>query len=244
MCLVAVAFGAAPRHPLLVAANRDERHARPAMRASWWRDARGVFAGRDLEAGGTWLGIDRRGRIAAVTNVRDGAPKPGPRSRGELPTEFLTGRDGADAYAARVSAAGADYAPFNLLLFDGTELRYASNRAQTLALGAGVHAFSNAPHGTEWPKTTSARTELEAILDAPDPIEPLFALLAERGDEAAPPAHRYMSAHFIAGPVYGTRCSTVIALDSAGALTFIERSFDAAGELVGESRATFALERR
>lgn len=244
MCLVAVAFGAAPRHPLLVAANRDERHARPAARASWWPDARGVFAGRDLEAGGTWLGIDRRGRIAAVTNVRDGPPKPGPRSRGALPTEFLLGGDGADAYAARVTAAGVDYAPFNLLLFDGAELRYASNRADTLALGAGVHAFSNAPHGTEWPKTTSARAELEAILDAPDPIEPLFALLAERGDEGAPPEHRYMSAHFIAGPVYGTRCSTVIALDSAGALTFVERSFDAAGELVGESRATFALERR
>jgi uncharacterized protein with NRDE domain len=242
MCLVAVALGAAPRHPLLVAANRDERHARATDRARWWHDLPGIFAGRDLEAGGTWLGIDRRGRLAAVTNVRDGPPKPGPRSRGALPTDFLAGGASAAEYARRVAADGADYAPFNLLLYDGRELRYASNRAAPLALGVGLHAFSNAPHGTEWPKTASARAGLERLLDAEDPLEPLFALLADRGDEAAPPEHRYMSAHFIAGPVYGTRCSTVIALDASGALSFAERSFDATGQLVGESRATFVLE--
>jgi uncharacterized protein with NRDE domain len=244
MCLVAVALGVAPRHPLLVAANRDERHARAASHAGWWHDLPGIFAGRDLEAGGTWLGVDRRGRIAAVTNVRDGPPKSGPRSRGALPAEFLAGDVSTPQYARRVTAAGADYAPFNLLLFDGKELGYASNRAAPLALGPGVYAFSNAPHGTEWPKTASARTGLERVLDTEDPVEALFALLAERGDDAAPPEHSYLSAHFIAGPVYGTRCSTVIALDASGALTFAERSFDAMGELVGESRATFAVARR
>jgi uncharacterized protein with NRDE domain len=241
MCLVAVALGVAPRHTLLVAANRDERHARAAQRASWWRDVSGIFAGRDLEAGGTWFGVDRRGRLAAVTNVRDDPPNPGPRSRGALPIEFLSGAESAADYAARVTAAGVAFSPFNLLLFDGAELRYASNRAAPLALGPGVHAFSNAPHGTEWPKTTSARAGLERLLDAREPIEPLFALLAERGGEKMPPEHRYRSAHFIAGAVYGTRCSTVIALDVDGTLTFVERSFDAAGERVAESRATFAI---
>jgi uncharacterized protein with NRDE domain len=227
---------------LLLAANRDERHTRGAQRAGWWSDLRGVFAGRDLEAGGTWLGVDRRGRIAAVTNVRDGTPRSGTRSRGALPADFLAADEPMASYAARAAAAGADYAAFNLLLFDGNDFRYASNRAAGTVLGPGIHAFSNAPYGVEWPKTASAKAGVERLLTEGEPVEELFALLAERG-AGATPEERYLHSHFVAGPVYGTRCSTVVLLDAGGTLTFAERSFDAAGEVTGESRATFAIER-
>jgi uncharacterized protein with NRDE domain len=243
MCLIVTALGVAPRYPLLLAANRDERHARPTESAAWWPEQPHVFGGRDLVAGGTWLGADRCGRIAAVANVREGEPHLAPRSRGELPAGYLASGESAVRYAARLRAVATDYAAFNLLLYDGQELRYSSNRAPATALGTGVHAFSNAPHGAKWPKTASARAGVVQLLQHAAPIEPLFELLAERSaSESA--EERYHSAHFVAGPVYGTRCSTVIVLDAAGTLTFAERSFDAAGELVGEVREAFALETR
>jgi uncharacterized protein with NRDE domain len=155
----------------------------------------------------------------------------------------VNGTASAAEYAGLVTASGAQYPPFNLLLFDGQELWYASNRAPPVALACGVHAFSNAPHGTEWPKTASARARLESLLGAEDPVEPLFGLLAARSAGGVSTEDRYLSAHFFAGSVYGTRCSTVIALDASGVLTFAERSFDPSGELVGESRATFVVER-
>ncbi len=242
MCLVVVALGATSHLPLLLAANRDERHARSTERAGWWPELPRVFGGRDLEAGGTWLGVDRRGLIAAVTTVRDGVPRAVTRARGALPTGVLAAEGPAASSAARAAAAGSGYAAFNLLLFDGSEFRYASNRAATAALAPGVHAFSNATYGVEWPKTASAKAGVERLLAEADPTEPLFALLAQRGTGTTP-EERYLSAPFVAGPVYGTRCSTVILLDADGTLTFAERSFVAAGEVTGESRATFAVER-
>jgi uncharacterized protein with NRDE domain len=243
MCLIVIALGVADRYPLLLAANRDERHARPTQTAAWWPEQPDVFGGRDLLAGGTWLGADRLGRIAAVTNVRDGAARAAPRSRGELTASYLASGEPAARYAQRLNAAAADYAAFNLLLFDGAELCYSSNRAPPRQLGGGVHALSNAPYGTEWPKTASARDGVQQLLQDDAPLEPLFALLAERSaDESA--EERYRSSHFVAGPVYGTRCSSVILLDTGRTLTFAERSFDAAGRLVGEVLETFALEPR
>jgi uncharacterized protein with NRDE domain len=242
MCLVVIALGAAPHRPLLLAANRDERHERAAQRAGWWSDLPQVFGGRDLEAGGTWLAVDRRGRIAAVTNIRNGERRSGPRSRGALPVGFLTSTEPALSYAARAAADGADYAPFSLLLFDGSDLGYASNRGPATQLDSGIHAFSNAPYGVEWPKTASARAGIARVVAEPEPIDALFDLLAARG-RGATAEEQYMSAHFVAGPVYGTRCSTVIVLDADGTLTFAERSFDADGRVTGESRATFTIER-
>ena len=201
-----------------------------------------MFGGRDLLAGGTWLGTDRRGRIAAVTNVRDAEQRAARRSRGELAARYLESGEPAAQYAQRLGAA-ADYGAFNLLLFDGYELRYSSNRAPPLRLGAGVHALSNAPYGAEWPKTASARDGVQRLLQDAAPLERLFDLLAERSASESAEEH-YRSSHFVAGPVYGTRCSTVIALDAGGTLTFAERSFDAAGRLLGEVRESFALEPR
>jgi len=242
MCLVVVAHAAAARYRFVMAANRDELHARPARPAGWWTEPPQLLGGRDLVAGGTWLGVDRRGRIAAVTNVRDGTPREAPRSRGALVTDYLAGAESAAGFAALSAAAGSSFAAFNLLLFDGAELWYTSNRASTARLTPGVHAFSNAPAGVEWPKTESARDGATRLLAEADPLEALFELLAMRSSDE-PPEERYHSSHFMAGPVYGTRCSTVILLDDQGTLTFAERSFDAGGLRTGEVRERFTVPR-
>jgi uncharacterized protein with NRDE domain len=246
MCLIVVGLGATQRYPLIVAANRDEQHARPTASAAWWTETPGVFAGRDLQAGGTWLAVDRRGRFAAVTNIRDPDRRGGLRSRGALVADFVAGTDSAERYAANAVQAGAEFGAFNLLVYDGRELHFASNRAAAAPLGAALHAFSNGPPGTEWPKTASARAGVARLLGASalgePPVEPLFALLAERDAPAAPEQH-YRHAHFVVSAAYGTRCSTVVLVDDRGRLTFAERSFDSAGALVGEVRESFELAR-
>ena len=239
MCLIVVGLDTTARYPLLVAANRDEQHARPTRRAEWWPE--GLLGGRDLSAGGTWLAVDSRGRFAAVTNIRDPLrAAASPRARGALVTDFLTGEAPARAYAARAVRDGETYGAFNLVLSDGGELHFASNRAATMPLASGLHAFSNAPPGTEWPKTASALAGARAALATQSPLEPLFAMLAAR-DESSPPELRYQSTHFVVGSTFGTRCSTVVLVDAERRVTFAERSFDASGELVGETRETFTL---
>src|SRR5690348_7421230 len=223
MCLIVIGLRAAPRYPLIVAANRDELHVRPAAPAQWWPESPRVLGGRDLEAGGTWLAIDRSGRFAAVTNVRE-IPRPvGLRSRGSLVADFVLGSASAADHAARFTRGGSAFGPFNLFVYDGRELWFASNRAPASRLGAGPHSFSNAPAGIEWPKTASARSGLQRLLSSPSPLEPLFELLGER-DDSGTPSERYQRAHFVVGPVYGTRCSTVVLVDATGRATFAERS--------------------
>jgi uncharacterized protein with NRDE domain len=240
MCLIVVGLDAAARYPFLVAANRDEQHARPAEAAAWWPQR--VLGGRDLTAGGTWLAVDARGRFAAVTNIRDAQRPAGLRSRGSLVADFLLEDVPAARYAERAVRDGLRFGAFNLLLFDGRELHFASNRTAAARLGAGLHAFSNAPPGTEWPKTSSALTGAEQLLPDPAPLEPLFELLARR-DHSGPAELRHQRTHFVVGPTYGTRCSTIVLVDSRGELTFAERTFDATGTLVGERRESFELER-
>ena len=242
MCLIVIALGVAPRYPLIVAANRDERHARPTAPAAWWPESPSLLGGRDLEARGSWLAVNRNGRFAAVTNIRESPRPAGLRSRGSLVADFVAGRTAAADHAARAVRDGDEFGPFNLFVYDGVELWFASNRAAASRLGAGVHSFSNAPAGVDWPKTASARAGIERLLSSPSPIEPLFDLLAER-DESGTPLERYQRAHFVVGPVYGTRCSTVMLVDWGGRVTFAERSFDTAGARVADVRETFQIER-
>jgi uncharacterized protein with NRDE domain len=238
MCLIVVCVDATPRYPLIVGANRDEQHARPSAAAAWWRDSPHVLGGRDLKAGGTWLAVDRRGRFGAVTNIRDLEAPVGLKSRGMLVAEYLHSAESAEGYAARAMRSGAEFGAFNLLVYDGRELHLASNRTSAGAIGAGIHSFSNAPPGVEWPKTTSVRAGAERLLSQPSPVEPLFALLAERSDAG------YQRTHFVVGTIYGTRCSTVVLVSAEGRLTFAERTFDASGQLVGEIRESVQLEER
>jgi uncharacterized protein with NRDE domain len=241
MCLVVAALGVSARYELLFAANRDERHARPSEPAHWWRDAPNVFGGRDLLARGTWLAIDRSGRLAAVTNFRDGTAAAAPLSRGALVADYLRGGRRPDEFAAALDQHRNDYGPFSLLLRERGALRVASNRAPATELGDGVHALSNAAYGVEWPKVRSAREGMRRALEAPDAVDALFALLAERAP-AKTPEERYMASHFVEGPVYGTRSSTVIVIGRDSQLTFAERSFDASAKITNEVCASFALE--
>jgi uncharacterized protein with NRDE domain len=242
MCLVVAAVDASARYELLFAANRDERHARPTAAAAWWPDLPAVFGGRDLVASGTWLGVDRAGRLAAVTNFREASPAPAAQSRGALVADYLRAPVSPAEFAAALEARRDAYGPFSLLLREPGGLRYVSNRAPAAELGAGVHALSNAAYGVEWPKVRSARSGMERLLETQDAVDGLLALLAERS-AAASAEERYLSSHFVTGPIYGTRSSTVVAIDRDGLLTFAERSFDADGRTTGEVRESFALAR-
>lgn len=241
MCLLVVAWQASDRYPFVLAANRDERHDRPAAAAAWWPDMPDVFGGRDLAARGTWLAVDRHGRFAAVTNVYDPGAPPTELSRGALVAEYLAHRDALDRYLDHVEPQRDRYRPFSLVLFDGARLGYYSNRGLRAHLERGIHALSNAPLGVEWPKTMTARHEMRAALEDDEPTDALFALLAARAPDVSDPAARYRSAVFIDGGAYGTRCSTVITVDAAGELSFTERSFDAAGGPSGEVQERFSI---
>ncbi len=250
MCLVVAALDAHPEFALVVAANRDEYHARAALPAHWG-DAppfEDILAGRDLVAGGTWMGIRRDGRWALVTNVREGKARfnPAAPSRGDLVPALL--KPGG-ALAMRVN--GADrYNGFNLLGGDAGGVMWASNRAsETKVLDAGVHGLSNALLDTPWPKVVRTR---KAISDwaarADGDLGPVFAALADRTrapDDELPSTgvpldtERLLSAPFIVSENYGTRCSSVLVLTHGGGVKFVERSFDARGEPISEAEFSF-----
>jgi uncharacterized protein with NRDE domain len=188
MCLIVVAVRATSQYTLVVAANRDEQHARPAASAAWWPEPPRMLGGRDLEAGGTWLAVDRRGRFAAVTNIRDAARPAGLRSRGSLVTDYLARAESAGEYAARVGRGGAELGAFNLLIYDGRELWFASNRAAEAPLPAGLHSFSNAAAGVEWPKIASARAGVERLLSRPSAVAPQMSRKIAPAFAALPPS--------------------------------------------------------
>ena len=248
MCLIYIAWRRHPRHRLVVAANRDEFHARPALPAHWWDDAPGVLAGRDLEAGGTWMGVTSEGRFAAITNYRGPSPGlPGAPSRGALVSRFLTGDESAPGYLGRIMAAGHRYNGFSLLAMDGETLAFASNRSRgVVRLAPGVYGLSNHLLDTAWPKVTDGKRDLERLLAAPEVRVPdLLALLAaddSRSDDATRAdtesdfeRMQWRSSRFILGGNYGTRASTVVRLDAEGGGVFVERSFDSRGTAVGDA---------
>ena len=247
MCLIYIAWRRHPRYRLVVAANRDEFHARPALPAHWWDDAPGVLAGRDLEAGGTWLGITSGGRFASITNYRgSSAPLDDARSRGALVSEFLAGDHSAPGYLDRITREGRRYNGFSLLAMDGDRLAFASNRSRgVVRLAPGVYGLSNHLLDTPWPKVTDGKRDLERLLAEPEVRVPdLLALLAAghpRSDEAPradiecdPGRMQWRSSRFILGGDYGTRTSTAVLLDAGGTGVFVERSFDADGAAVGD----------
>lgn len=246
MCLVVLAVGVDPEHPLIVAGNRDEFHARPTRDAGWWPDQPDVLAGRDLQAGGTWLGLHRSGRFATVTNFRDAdQPSTKLRSRGELVAGFLQSSLSPAAYLQTID--GDRYAGFNLLVADAGGLAYLSNRGGGLQeLGPGVYGLSNATLDTPWEKVERSKARLQQLIDAQAANETeLMRLLDDRSKGPASEVRSdrlpFATAHaitapFIVMPEYGTRCSTVVRLAQDGGWTFVERRFDAAGNRNGESR--------
>ena len=244
MCVAALAWQAHPRWRLVAIGNRDEYHERPAAPLAPWDDGSGIIAGRDLQSGGTWLGVSAA-RFVLVTNLRGyDLPNPDRASRGALVTELLTGGE--------VQAAALDaYNPFNLLLADADTLTYLTNRPvpTCTALPHGIYGLSNGSLNEPWPKTLHLKATLSDWLTADTAdVAPLFAALAsqtlpeiglhprEPSDVAVEPAE---TPPFIRGPIYGTRCSTVVLVDSQGTGQIIERRFDAGGAAMGETALEF-----
>jgi uncharacterized protein with NRDE domain len=250
MCLIAVAWQARPDMPLVMAANRDEFHARPTAAAAPWPETPNVFGGRDLSGGGGWLAVNAAARrLAAVTNVRRMVPPdPNAPSRGQLVADFLAAEVGITDYLGQLAPRAERYAGFNLLLWEGETLRFASNHPgfEEQALTAGVHVVSNASLDTPWPKSCRLRDALQAWLEeGSDDTEPLFAALGDRqpaADADLPDTgvgfelEKMLSAPFIVSPGYGTRASTIVVVHASGAIDFTERCFDARGEVIGETR--------
>lgn len=250
MCLIAWNWQPGAAEPLVVIANRDEFYQRATQPLHWWTGGH-ILAGRDLEAGGTWLGVTRTGRLAALTNYRDPAnARVGTPSRGELVTEFLNADATSDVFLSTLASRAPDYNPFNLLVFDGHSLMGLESRsARVKKMQSGVGAVSNADFHTPWPKLSRLSQGLEHYLGmANEDDAPLWHLLADRSvatDDALPDTgiprerERVLSAAFIQAPGYGTRASSIVKLGRESA-SFTERSFDASGEL-GTHRQIFDL---
>jgi uncharacterized protein with NRDE domain len=254
MCLVLLAWRVHPQYPLVFAGNRDEAYERPSAAAGFWANDPQIFGGRDLEKGGTWLGLTRTGRMAAVTNYRDGrAAKAVPRSRGELTAAFLRGTDEPRAYLEGVAARASDYAGFTLIVGDPDRLYCISNRGQGIEeIAPGVHGLSNHLLDTPWPKVERGKQRLSALLKAEE-AELVDGLLATLADRTAAPdpelpdtgvglqRERELSSAFVAGERYGTRASTALLVSRGNEAVCVERRFGARGVPEGEAMQRFAL---
>jgi uncharacterized protein with NRDE domain len=250
MCLVVLAWRAAASHRLVLAGNRDEAHARPAAPMDWWQQPR-LLAGRDLVAGGTWLGVDERGRFGVVTNFRGGLAVANGPSRGGLIPAYLAGATGPGAFLESLAPHAGRYAGFSLLLGDPGELAYFCNRepAAPRRLPPGIYGLSNGTLNAPWPKVAVARARLAALLATAQPsAAALLELLADRrpaADTELPDTgvglelERRLSPAFIVGPVYGTRSSSALLLADDGGTTAIERDYDADGAPLAARRFDF-----
>jgi uncharacterized protein with NRDE domain len=255
MCLIVVAVEMDPDVPLVALANRDEFHRRPTEAADFWEDAPSVLAGRDLEHGGTWFGVDRRGRWAAVTNYREpGRHRVDARSRGDLVAGYLRGAADPADWLREVALRGDDSNGFSLLAGRREETWYVSNRdaAAPRRLTPGVHGLSNHLLDTPWPKVERLRARLHEALAGESQLKPrhLLRLLDDREPppDADLPAtgldrerERLLAAPLVVSPEYGTRSSTVLMIHRDGRLVFSERQLDPSGRTTGVREFDFRV---
>ena len=249
MCLIAFAWQPDQACPLVVAANRDEFHDRPAQPLDWWPDAPNVVAGRDLRAGGTWLGVARGGRFAALTNYREMQQTEGDApSRGALVADFLRGDMATLAYGEAIDLDR--YAGFSLLLFDGDTFGFVGNRESrgVQRIEPGIHALSNGALDSPWPKVEQARGLLADALAAGGGTGALLDIMSHRdgAEDARLPdtgvgleLERFLAPMFICGGRYGTRASTALRWAASGQVDVAERRFGPDGQPQGESSICF-----
>ncbi|TVT27839.1 NRDE family protein [Salinicoccus cyprini] len=253
MCLIIFQKNTHPHYKLVVAANRDEFYGRPTAPAQFWKQHPEMLAGQDLSKGGTWLGLTKQGRFAAVTNIR----KPGfenadKKSRGALVSDYLTGDATPEAYLDALDREKDDYSGFNLLVGNQNELFYLHNDGGTVDnVTDGPHGLSNHHLDTPWPKVVKGRERLDDYMKTTEEIDidVIFQLLAdsEQTTGALPETglpetlERQLSSAFISIPEYGTRSSTVVLIDHDDNATFVERTFTEDGQ-TGENRYTFKIE--
>lgn len=245
MCLILVGINARPGSRVLLLANRDEFRARASAAVAPWAEDAEVLGGRDLVAGGSWLAVRGSGRFAAVTNVRNGPPRPAPRSRGDLVRDYVLGDTNAEAWLAALQPEVEQFAPFNLILGDGGRvLAFDGSTRQVHVLEPGLHAISNGPLDQPWPKMRRVRILAQAALAAQAASNAcLLDVLHDR--RAAPDAQlpdtgfglereRALSPIFIAETDYGTRASTLLELKDTGVIELVEQRFGTAGHPIGQ----------
>lgn len=237
MCLIIFAYDCHPRYKLVVAANRDEFYQRPTQPAAFWPEHEGLLAGRDLKAGGTWMGVTTRGRFATLTNYRDPASfNPSARSRGHLVYNYLAGNSEPLEYIESIISQADLFNGFNLLLGDQDSLYCYSNRDHLMRkVERGIHGLSNSLLDDPWPKVVKGKNTLARIMtnEEIDP-ESLFTMMADREqptDEMLPQTgvslemERMLAPAFVLSPKYGTRTTTVLLVEHDGRVRFWERSF-------------------
>lgn len=247
MCLILLALDVVPGRPWLLLGNRDEFHARATAPAAAWADHPDVAGGRDLVAGGSWLALNRNGRFAAVTNVRDRSAPPAPRSRGALVGDYVASATPPADYAAAIAARRTEYGPFNLVVGNAAGAVFVSSiDGEPRALDRGVHAFSNGSREDEWPKMQRLRRGLETMQQSgkwedaaflellADTHQPSDLDLPDTGVGIA--LERALAPVFIVGDSYGTRASTLAYARADGAMVLYERRFGPRGAAQGETR--------
>ncbi len=250
MCLAVIALNAHAQFPLIILANRDEYHERPTATAQIWSSHSNVLAGRDLRAGGTWLGLSSNGKIGLLTNYREpGNQNPSAPSRGELVSHFLSQELNAEQYAQSVYPSAQEFNGFNLLLVDAQGVLYLTNRTQQrqIKLTQGVHGLSNATLDVAWPKVERTQNAVRQLLteQSTPEIEALFAIFRDARPAEIhtlphtgldPERELKLSSPFILDEIYGTRCSTLIMVDRSGMTYFEERTFSAQGLITTQSK--------
>ena len=255
MCIIYLSIAKDPDWPLYIAANRDELHARPALAAAPWDANHNIFSGLDQSGGGTWLAINRNGRFGMLTNFRDPSGFiPKAPTRGLLVSDFVDGDMSAADYAERVWENGSAYNGFNLIVGDASEVYYTGNRqdAPPQQLGPGSYILSNHLLDTPWPKAERLRCGLDALTPdcGPDALQKVFALLKDTTpapDDALPATgiplerERLLSSPFIISDNYGTRCSTIIAVDRTGEATFSELTYAPDATQTGRRDWSFSM---
>ena len=254
MCLILIAIKKHPFYKLIAAANRDEFYDRPTAPAAFWNEAPHLLGGRDLLAGGTWLGITRQGRLAAVTNYRDPASlKKNAPSRGKLVSRFLLGRNSPTGYLDELNQKAIRYNGFNLIVGERGRHFWYSNRGNgPRELPPGLYGLSNRLLDTAWPKVSRSKAQLASVLEKEGgpSIDALFHLLGDQTlaeEESLPDTgvgiewERVLSSVFIKSPDYGTRSSTLILVDTKDHVTFIERTFNGSPDDFSEIKYEFAI---
>jgi len=243
-----------PRYRLVLAANRDEFHARPTRPASFWNENANILGGKDLKAGGTWLGITKTGRLCGITAYRDPRTfRPDAPSRGKLVSAFLDGKSSPGEYMRDLQASAFNYNGFNLIAGDNDSLWYFSNRGdEPRELEPGIYGLSNHLLDTPWPKVVKGRGLLEEAMRGDEvSLDEIFSILEDREkppDNLLPDTgvgmdlERLFSSIFISSPVYGTRSSTVLIVDRRGGVTFVEKEFGSQQEILGVRKFHFEID--
>jgi len=243
MCLIVFAYKYHPHYPLILIANRDEFYDRPTRKAHFWDDYPDLLAGRDMKYGGTWMGITRSGRFAALTNFRENVKsREQALSRGLMVTEFLTNMEPPETFLNGIILREEEYNGFNLLVGDLTSMLYYSNRSRKMkALNPGIYGLSNHLLDTPWPKVVNTRQALIDVIEGSDTVDVdrLANLLYDQtpaADDKLPNTgfelewEKVLSSPFIVTPTYGTRATTSLLIDNDGKVKFTERSFGSPGD--------------